>query len=135
MPGWVFGPKTYYIGVFNNSDFPIDYHLFNADVKSAPLGEPEPPPEAETVAPPPEEIEAHIRFLSDDLLEGRAVGSRGLAVAALYHENYFRSLGLEPAFGQSFRQPFTLIGSQPDDKASLEIFSEKTSIPWKWSGC
>jgi len=78
-----------------------------------------------------EEIEAHIRFLSDDLLEGRAVGSRGLALAALFHENYFRSLGLEPAFGQSFRQPFTLIGSQPDDKASLEIFSGDTSIQYE----
>ena len=38
-----------------------------------------------------DEIEAHIRFLSDDLLEGRAVGSQGLAVAALYQENIFRS--------------------------------------------
>mgnify|MGYP001138973343 FL=1 len=31
----------------------------------------------------PEEIEGHIRFLSDDLLEGRGVGSRGLDIAAL----------------------------------------------------
>ena len=76
----------------------------------------------------PEEIEAHIRFLSDDLLEGRAVGSRGLAIAALYHENYFRSLGLEPAFGQSFRQSFTLLGSQADLEASLEIFLDNKTI-------
>ncbi|MBN1217409.1 MAG: hypothetical protein JXM69_00655 [Anaerolineae bacterium] len=48
--GWIFGPKTYYVQVVNNSDFPIDYHLFNADVKQAELGEPEPPP---TPAPPP----------------------------------------------------------------------------------
>ncbi|MBN1994162.1 MAG: hypothetical protein JW953_15800, partial [Anaerolineae bacterium] len=48
--GWVFGPKTYYVQVVNNSDFPIDYHLFNADVKQAELGEPEQPP---TPEPPP----------------------------------------------------------------------------------
>jgi len=76
----------------------------------------------------PQEIEAHIRFLSDDLLEGRAVGTRGLALAALYQENYFRSLGLEPVFGPSFRQPLVLRGSQADDRASLEIFSDEVSL-------
>lgn len=33
-----------------------------------------------------QEVEAHIRFLSDDLLEGRAVGSRGLAIAAKHSD-------------------------------------------------
>ena len=79
----------------------------------------------------PQEIEAHIRFLSDDLLEGRSVGSRGLAIAALYQENYFRSLGLEPAFGRSFRQHLILKGSLPDQNASLEIFSENTQIDYE----
>lgn len=76
----------------------------------------------------PQEIEAHIRFLSDDLLEGRAVGSRGLSLAALYQENYFRSLGLEPVFGLSYRQPLVLKGSQPDKRASLEIFSDEVNL-------
>jgi len=44
--GWVYGPKNYYIVVANNSDFPIDYYLFNADVQQAELGAIEPPPEA-----------------------------------------------------------------------------------------
>lgn len=79
----------------------------------------------------PPEIEAHIRFLSDDLLEGRAVGSHGLALAALYHENYFRSLGLEPLFGNSFRQAFDLEGSTPDPQASVEIFGGEESIQIK----
>jgi len=78
-----------------------------------------------------QEIEAHIRFLSDDLLEGRGVGSRGLAMAALYQENYFRSLGLEPVFGPSFRQPIILRGSQPDKSASLEIFSAEASLDYE----
>jgi len=78
-----------------------------------------------------DEIEAHIRFLSDDLLEGRAVGSKGLAFAALYQENIFRSLGLEPAFSSSYRQPFLLKGSLPDKNASLEVFSSNESFPLK----
>lgn len=78
-----------------------------------------------------QEIEAHIRFLSDDLLEGRAVGSRGLAIAALYQENFFRGVGLEPVFGGSFRQTLILEGSQPDKHASLEVFSDEAQIPYE----
>lgn len=76
----------------------------------------------------PAEIEGHIGFLSDDLLEGRAVGSKGLDLAALYHESCFLSLGLEPAFGKSFRQPLVLYGSQPDKSSSLEFFSELVHV-------
>ncbi|MHB8056032.1 MAG: M28 family peptidase [Candidatus Aminicenantales bacterium] len=67
----------------------------------------------------PAEIEAHIRFLSDDLLEGRAVGGRGIGIAALYQEACFRAFGLEPAFAGSFRQTFELRGCTPDPKPSL----------------
>jgi len=78
------------------------------------------------------EIEAHIRFLSDDLLEGRAVGSRGIEIAALYQENYFRSLGLEPLFGGSYLQEVTLKGCTPDRNASFEIFSESDPVNQKY---
>jgi Zn-dependent M28 family amino/carboxypeptidase len=84
-----------------------------------------------TVRPDPVtsgEIEAHIRFLSDDLLEGRGMGSRSLALAALYHESCFRSLGLDPAFGESYRQPLTLIGTNPDKNTMLEIFADSRTV-------
>ena len=42
-------------------------------------------------------IEAHVRFLADDLLEGREAGSRGYELAALYATAQFRLMGLEPA--------------------------------------
>ncbi|MBN2207027.1 MAG: M28 family peptidase [Candidatus Aminicenantes bacterium] len=72
----------------------------------------------------PGEIEAHIRFLSDDLLEGRGLGSRGLALAALYQASYLQSLGLEPVFDGGFRQPFDVKGVMPDGEASLEVFGD-----------
>ena len=75
-----------------------------------------------------QEIESHIRFLSDDLLEGRAVGSQGIHIAELYQEDLFKTFGLEPLFGSSYRQIFSLRGTQPDRGASLEIFSEKARI-------
>ena len=67
------------------------------------------------------EVDRHIRALSDDLLEGRAVGTKGIEMAAGYHEDYFQAMGLEPAFGTGFRQTFPLKGSRPDPAASLEV--------------
>jgi Zn-dependent M28 family amino/carboxypeptidase len=51
-----------------------------------------------------------IQFLAHDLLEGRAPGTRGGELAELYMESAFKLLGLRPAFGDSYRQPFTLRG-------------------------
>jgi len=68
-----------------------------------------------------QEIDAHIRYLSDDQLEGRAVGSRGIELAAAYQEDYFRTFKLEPAFGTSYRQTFDLRGFRQDPASTLEI--------------
>lgn len=70
----------------------------------------------------PGEIEAHLRFLSNDLLEGRGLGSRGIDLAALYQETQFRAFGLKPFFGDSYSQVFDLEGSQMDRSATLEVF-------------
>ena len=42
------------------------------------------------------DIEAHIRFLSHDLLKGRGTGTDGLKIAALYLANTLRSYGVKP---------------------------------------
>ena len=42
-------------------------------------------------------IRAHVRFLSDDLLEGRGTGQRGGDIAARYIASQFEQLGLQPA--------------------------------------
>jgi hypothetical protein len=42
-------------------------------------------------------IEADVRFLADDLLEGREAGTRGYDVAARYVAERMRAIGLEPA--------------------------------------
>lgn len=41
-------------------------------------------------------LAAHVRFLSDDLLEGRGTGSRGHALAERYVAGAFEALGLVP---------------------------------------
>ncbi len=74
------------------------------------------------------EIDAHIRYLSDDLLEGRAVGSRGIELAAAYQEDYFKTFKLEPAFGKSYRQTFDLRGFRQDPASILEISGRNVLI-------
>ena len=48
-------------------------------------------------------IEAHIRFLADDLMEGRNAGERGYDLAANYVEAQYRVIGLEPGGTEGYR--------------------------------
>jgi len=55
-------------------------------------------------------LEAPIRFLSSDLLEGRGPGTRGDEVARLYLQTQLESMGYTAAFPNgSWQQPFDLI--------------------------
>jgi hypothetical protein len=55
-------------------------------------------------------IRAHVQFLADDLLEGRAAGSKGFDTAAAYIVAQFRQLGLKPAGeGDSYLQAVPLL--------------------------
>ena len=56
-------------------------------------------------------IRGHVRFLADDLLEGRGPGSRGDELTQLYIATQFETLGLQPAAGnEKWLQPFPLVG-------------------------
>lgn len=67
-------------------------------------------------------LRAHIRFLADDLLEGRGTGTRGGLLAARYIAAQFESFGLEPASpAGSFLQDVRLIGSRTDPATRLRL--------------
>ena len=53
-------------------------------------------------------IQAHVRFLADDLLEGREAGTRGYEIAARYVASQFAQIGLKP--GGSAGQFFQMVG-------------------------
>ena len=56
-------------------------------------------------------LRAHVRFLSDDLLEGRGPASRGDRLAQLYIATQMEALGLEPAApGGGWFQPVEVVG-------------------------
>src|SRR5881397_4418600 len=57
---------------------------------------------------------ANLKYLSDDLLEGRAPATRGGRLAAKYVAAAFEALGLDPAGPSgSYFQPVALVGMTP----------------------
>ena len=69
-----------------------------------------------------EHIAAHLQFLSDDLLEGRAPSTRGGELAAQYLATQLRQLGYEPAGADgTFFQNVPVVESIVDPSFSLTV--------------
>ncbi len=69
-----------------------------------------------------QDIVPHIRFLSDDLLEGRAPASRGEQLATRYIAAQMEALGLEPAGEDgTFFQKVPLVGITPTAPKTVTI--------------
>ena len=64
----------------------------------------------------PGAIRADMRFLADDLLEGRGTGTRGHEIAAKFMASEFEAMGLEPA-GENgtYFQSVPLRSMRPDE--------------------
>ena len=56
-------------------------------------------------------MRADVRFLSSDLLEGRAPGTRGDLLARAYVASRFEAIGLEPGVLGAWEQPVELVGA------------------------
>jgi hypothetical protein len=68
-----------------------------------------------------EAISAHVRFLADDLLEGRGTGERGYRVAAAYVASLLSAWGVEPAGDKgTYFQEVPLLGARVK-AATMEI--------------
>jgi len=64
-------------------------------------------------------MDAHLRFLASDLLEGRAPATRGGRLATAYIAAQFQALGLEPAGANgTYFQPVALVGMTPQPTLS-----------------
>ncbi|MCL6741253.1 M28 family metallopeptidase [Sphingomonas sp. RB56-2] len=70
-----------------------------------------------------ERVHADVAFLADDLLEGRATGSRGYDIAAHYVASRFDALGLKPGGKNGWYQqvPFVTASADPAKPSSLTI--------------
>ena len=64
----------------------------------------------------PQEIDAHLRFLSSDLLEGRAPATRGGQLAEEYIATQLQAFGVKPGVGDSSyfqRVPIDVVKADP----------------------
>jgi hypothetical protein len=66
----------------------------------------------------PEQIRAHMRFLSDSLLQGRAPGTPGYDIAARYVATELEGMGLHPEKSGKWYQPVPLETAVTDAAAS-----------------
>jgi Zn-dependent M28 family amino/carboxypeptidase len=79
-------------------------------------------------------LRAHIKFLSDDRLEGRGTGAKGGETAALYIASQFQALGLKGAGAKgSFWQPVSLVGVKADPKTELRINGQNSAESFKFA--
>src|ERR1700734_1402220 len=85
-----------------------------------------------------EKIRAQVRFLADDLLEGRGPGLRGSEIAAKYLATQFELYGLKPGGdnGTYLQQinfvgmnaipsktTFSLVPKKPEGQMSIDLYS------------
>jgi Peptidase family M28 len=73
----------------------------------------------------PAEIRAHIRFLADSLLQGRAPGTPGYDVAARYVATELEGMGLHPAAAGNWFQPVPLEKAVTDASGSSVVLTAK----------
>lgn len=79
-------------------------------------------------------LKAHIRFLSDDLLEGRGPGTRGGELAAKYLASQLEAIGAKGAGeGGSFFQPVSLVGVKADPGTTLTISGASGNETFKFA--
>ncbi len=88
-----------------------------------PLPEPNLPAERPLVELPPafdpERLAATVRWLAGPELEGRGLGTEGLARATAWVEARMREAGLEPGGSDGFRQRFRWTGGDPPRELAL----------------
>src|SRR5215467_15706422 len=79
-------------------------------------------------------LKGHIRFLSDDMLEGRGTGARGGELAAKYIAAQLEALGAKGAGADgSFFQPVSLVGVKADPNTTLTISGASGSETFKFA--
>src|SRR5438477_5381781 len=79
-------------------------------------------------------LRAHIKFLSDDRLEGRGTGAKGGETAALYVAEQFEAMGLKGGGAKgSFWQPGSLVGVKADPKTELRVNGPERAEAFKFA--
>src|ERR1700682_5655026 len=91
----------------------------------------------------PQEIDAHLRFLSSELLEGRAPATRGGGIAEEYIATQLQAFGVKPGVGDSSyfqRVPIDVVKAAPatikvtaSGKANANLRCTEDGVVWPGS--
>src|SRR5271168_2176546 len=88
---------------------------------------------AQTAEASGERIRAHVRFLADDLLEGRGVGTRGGRLAARYIATQLELVEARPAGDHgTYLQTIPMAGAQTQANATLVAQAQGTNESFRW---
>ncbi len=75
-------------------------------------------------------VRAHVKFLADDLLEGRGTGSRGEHLAVRYIASQMEAIGLLPGGEDgSYFQKVPMVGTAPDPSMTLRFHINNRVVP------
>ena len=78
-------------------------------------------------------LEAPIRFLADDLLEGRGPATRGDALARLYLARELQSYGYQPgAANGSWEQPIDIVGITSTAPKAWSFTGKSGNVDLTW---
>ena len=70
------------------------------------------------------DLEAHISFLASPSMNGRANGTKDMDIALNYLASQAKLLGLKPANGNSYFQPYSLMKKSIDpERSAIKIFT------------
>ena len=79
-------------------------------------------------------MRAHVKFLADDLLEGRGVGTRGGELAAKYIASQFALIGARPAGDNgTYFQRVPMVGATTDPSATLTAEGHGKNVSFRWT--
>jgi Zn-dependent M28 family amino/carboxypeptidase len=78
-------------------------------------------------------MRAHVQFLSNDLLEGRGVGTRGGKLASEYLATQLELMGVRPGgSGGSYFQSVPMVGVETQPDATLSAVSDSGTLDMRW---
>jgi len=78
-------------------------------------------------------LEAPIRFLASDLLEGRGPATRGDELSRLYLQTQLESFGYQPAFADgAWQQPFDIVGLKAQFPQNWTFKGKNKQVDLAW---
>lgn len=75
-----------------------------------------------------------VQALAHDSMEGRGIGMPGYERASRWLEDQFRQNGIQPLFGENYRQPFRVLTASIRSRTHFHYLPPDTLVTWNIGG-